>query len=247
MRNLIFFLVLIIPSFLFSQDYSKEFLEKSLQNAEAYSVNYLDTIVHRDLSILWLPDKYQKYNLGYIGSKYQRFKIHFNSIIKDPENPEVYLFYGKSKVKENICEFLGTVKLLHARKFISSEIENIIQGFVIFEYDFFENPNQSHSGIFKGIGQSNWMIDRNSNLAYDDLEIAADGYSNNEFVGIWSDYASKNKLTCNWAHFRIPYSGDLDVGVGSFFPNEKYMNNGWKEYSNSNYPNGAESQTWWDK
>ncbi len=38
----------------------------------------------------------------------------------------------------------------------------------------------------------------------------------------------------NWGNGRIPDAGDLDVGTGEFFPNEKYKKfrwNNFKKYS----------------
>jgi hypothetical protein len=36
--------------------------------------------------------------LGFIGENYQRFHIHFISIIQNPLNPYEYFAYGKTKV-----------------------------------------------------------------------------------------------------------------------------------------------------
>ena len=36
---------------------------------------------------------------------------------------------------------------------------------------------------------------------------------------------------CAWGHYRIPNSGDLDIGVGEFSPNPKYLSNGWGNFN----------------
>jgi hypothetical protein len=35
---------------------------------------------------------------------------------------------------------------------------------------------------------------------------------------------------CNWGHARIPQSGNLDKGIGEFYPNEKYWDEGWEVF-----------------
>ena len=37
--------------------------------------------------------------LGYIGENYQRFYIHFTSVIQNPKNKSEYFVYGKTRVK----------------------------------------------------------------------------------------------------------------------------------------------------
>lgn len=101
---------------------------------------------------------------------------------------------------------------------------------MIAEYEFYENPVTEHTGVFKGILRSDWYLDKNNNLNYDDLSLGADGFFNNQFVGNWASYKAKKPLICNWGDFRIPYSDDLDVGTAEFAPSDKYLKYGWENY-----------------
>ena len=244
-----FFVILIYIVAIYGQskikvNYSDIYLQNFEENKYLESDDCLSKIIKYDMSTLWFNNNFTRYRIGFIGKNYQRIMIHFNSVIKNSDDPKTYFVYGKSKVKENICEFQGTVTLLHARKFKQSFIDTLIMGLLIAKYELYENPNQNHSGVFRGLLTTSWYHSQSTNIKYDGFEAAADGYSNNEFVGIWQSYNTKNTKTCNWGDFRIPFSNDLDVGVGEFFPNQKYINNGWESYMNDSFRLEDEKK-WW--
>jgi hypothetical protein len=99
---------------------------------------------------------------------------------------------------------------------------------ILADYNFFENKDQPHSGAFKGVCESDFYLSGNNKILYDDIEIDSDGYTNNQFIGAWTDYKNNSTKRCNWADFRVPNSGDLDIGSGEFSPNEKYLKFGWQ-------------------
>ncbi len=101
------------------------------------------------------------------------------------------------------------------------------QGILIGSYEFKENPEKNHSGIFNGIITLNWYVDRFGIIHYDRIEWFSDRYRNNQYVGKWTDYNNGKEKICNWGEYRIPFSGDLDIGAGEFSPNEKYSNMDW--------------------
>lgn len=195
--------------------------------------------------------------LGFIGDDYQRFFIHFVSIIQNPINPYEYLVYGKTKVKETICSFQGTITIRHARTFINGDIPNYKQGFAICDVILYEDKKQSSTGFIKGTLRSNFIIDTKGQFRYDALSFIADGFSNNQFIGSWTSNKTNVSKKCNWGDYRIPECGDLDIGAGEFSVNEKYIKNGWLSYMLENMaPNGAivkpkvdkkaESKKWWE-
>ena len=190
----------------------------------------INEILKYNFSEILSFSEYEQVRNGYIGDDYQRIQIHFISVIKNLENPKEYFVYGKSKVKDNICEFQGKIELETARFYKQSERVNAKQGFIIAKYYFLENPNQKHVGYFKGILKSGFYLNEKGQIAYDDIILAADGYKNNEFVGSWINYATGKSKPCNWGDFRIPFSNELDQGAGEFSPVEKYIDNGWNEY-----------------
>jgi hypothetical protein len=117
---------------------------------------------------------------GFIGANYQRLRIKFLSITKDSVAPNTYHVYGKSMVKGNIDEFNGTLiisvifKLKSISMGIDSEYKNKgLKGeyIILGHYQLFENKEQEHSGTFEGKFQSDYYLDRNGKVCYDDINL----------------------------------------------------------------------------
>ena len=168
--------------------------------------------------------------LGFIGDNYQRFQIHFISIIQNPSNPYEYFAYGKTKVKENICSFQGTIKITKSRLYIEGDIPFYKQGFTESEVILYEDSKQNSTGFFSGKMKTYFIIDDKGVFRYDALSFSADGFNNNQFVGTWTSYKTKSTKKCNWGDYRIPESEDLDIGAGEFSIDDKYVKNGWENY-----------------
>lgn len=204
------------------------------------SVDYFATIKNHDLTKLWRTDSIQTEGdgekmafpkpLGYIDDNYQRFYIHYVTIKKSKENPYQYQVYGKTKVKDNICSFTGTITVKKARLYKESDDPRYKQGSVICEVIFCEDSAQASSGIITGTLQSDFTIDKKGKLQYDALMIVADGYYNNQCRATWTSYKTRKNKKCNWGDFRMPDSKDLDSGAGDVYINEKYIKNGWTTF-----------------
>jgi hypothetical protein len=222
--------------------------EELISDMSKYDFSQLFT--HTDNSVVY----------GFIGDNYQRIRIKFISVVKNQKTPADYTVYGKSMVKNNICEFHGTITITNIRKYkstsygVDDEYKNKgIKGqFSAFgNYIFSENQNQIHSGVFKGTFRSNFYLDKSANVHYDDIKLNADSYTNNQFVGQWISYKGNLVKRCNWGDFRVPNDGDLDIGAGEFSPNEKYLKFGWQTRHNlmvSQSDKGAkptEEAHWW--
>lgn len=169
--------------------------------------------------------------LGYIGDNYQRFFIHLVSVIQNPTNPYEYLVYGKTKVKETICSFQGTITIRQARIYKSGDIPTYKQGFATCDVILYEDKKQPLTGFIKGKLKSEFLIDNKGQFRYDAISFAADGFSNNQFIGSWTSYKTNISKKCNWGDYRIPECGDLDIGAGEFSVNDKYLKNGWENFS----------------
>src|SRR5690606_7752959 len=102
------------------------------------------------------------------------------------------------------------------------------QGLLTAEYEFFENKNRTHSGIFKGTLQTKWYLKENV-IKYNDFDNESDGYFNNAFTGIWKMYHAQLEKICNWGDYRVPnVDCDFDVGTAEFSVNRKYLiEKGW--------------------
>ncbi len=198
---------------------------KRFDFSNLWTLEKIKCIVENDTTMFDRPEP-----LGFIGEDYQRFFIHFISVIQNPKNSLEYFVYGKSKVKNNICSFQGLITITKAQIYEKGDFPAFKQGFVTGKYEFYEDPDQNETGIFKGAFQTNFYIDQKGKLKYDALMAVADGFDNNQFEGTWTNYKKTVTRTCNWGDFRIPNSQKLDCGAGEFGPTDEYLKNGWENY-----------------
>ena len=207
--------------------------------------------------------------IGYIGENYQRFYIRFISIIKDKQTTNEYYVYGKSRVKNIICDFQGKIKITSAYEFDKTEWEmhyheafiddnyltidntEYVYGVVLAEYFLIEDDKQANSGIFHGFLKS-YYYSENENFYFNDLNMRFDdNYCNNQFCGVWKSFSNGITKTCNWGICRIPNAKDLDIGAGEFSPSEKYYNSDWNSYYKAYFESDSaaikqETTKWWE-
>ncbi len=201
-----------------------------------------------DFSNVWTKTENRNI-LGIIGDDHQRIQIKLISVFRIASNPLLYNVYGKSKVKNTICEFYGNIVVKEIREVkefhfgVDDEYADKgikTQGILIADYEFYENKEQKHSGTFKGKLYSKWYLSSENQIEYDNIEFISDGYTNNAFVGIWKSYSNGKEKICNWGDYRVPITNrDFDIGTGEFSPNEKYLSKGWAEY------NTMKKDYWW--
>lgn len=213
----------------------------SVDTENSYILSYLG---YSDISFLWKGELSQNERLGFIGNEFERIQIHFNSIIQNFDNPFEYLVYGKSMVKNNICEFQGSI-IIYEVGFDAEGDDSSGSGFLKGDYLFYEDPSCLHSGIFQGEFYTNFYIDKTETLYYDDLDENDNSYTNNSFIGKWYHYSSELEQVCNWGDRRIPESAALDIGLAKFKPSFKYYNSGWANYSKEEEQGDQESAPWW--
>lgn len=230
-----------------------------LSGEKMYEENKKNVFLASDFSDLW--NKTDNYNvLGVLGDDFQRIKVRVITVVKNTNNPEEYFVYGKSNVKGNVCDFIGKiiVEKIHETKREQFGVDNQAkdtgiktQGLLIAKYEFFENRNQSHTGVFTGQLRTKWYINKDNQVKYDDINLLSDGYFNNAFEGTWTMYNTKKSKICKWADYRVPnIACDFDLGAGEFSPNEKYFDKGWLSYakaflSNDEQYKNEEFAEWW--
>jgi hypothetical protein len=253
-------ILLLQLSFAFAQTEAEKFKDKELNNKELSQKELKVQLIKHDFSCLFThTDNSDVY--GFIGDNYQRIRIKFVKVTKDTLSLDSYHIYGKSMVKNNIDEFTGIIKISNIRKLksnsygVDDEYKNKgIKGefIIIGEYSFEEREKQNHSGAFIGVFKSDFYLNKNDKVYYDDIELNADGYINNQFVGQWIGYKNNLIKRCNWGDFRVPNSGDLDIGAGEFSPNAKYLKYGWQNLRDLFAPNPKnenpkrkEKVKWW--
>ncbi|MDR2152907.1 MAG: hypothetical protein LBO72_08800 [Helicobacteraceae bacterium] len=177
--------------------------------------------------------------LAYIGDNYQRLHIVFDEIKKIA--PLKYAAKGQTMVKGNYCDFSGEITIDKAYRYkeFTKEYDGelIDQGVAFAEVILRENDKQKGSGVFTGDLMTKWYIDANRTLQYDDIEDFADGYANNQFLGVWTSYKTSAQKRVAWGHGRIPLSLGFDTGTGEFAVNPKYIKNGWEQHGSLNEVN----------
>jgi hypothetical protein len=232
------------------------------------TTDFLNEITKYNFSELWTLTKLKIENdtsiverqepLGFIGENYQRFYIHFISVIQNPTVKLDYLIYGKTRVKENICSFQGQIVIKEARIYVEGDLPPLKQGFVKGTYEFYEDSRQKDTGKLKGTFSTDFYIDNNGKIRYDAISFDADGFSNNQFIGIWTSYKLNESKKCNWGDYRIPeceWKNGCDVGAAEFSINDKFIKNGWENYTWAwnTYPESTdvmkarqkEEEKWW--
>lgn len=192
------------------------------------SANIINEFSGFNLSSLF-ENNYGSYD-GVIGAKYQRIRVYFDSIIKSDDDGFTYFVFGRTKVKENVCDFKGVIVFYYANKDASFNYENEtneIDGILKANYVFRENPDQKSTGLFKGELISYWTLKEGN------VSLGTGGYTSIDygfaFEGSWQGYKSDNISKCCWSNYRIPCApDDFDMSDGpDVIPNIKYKNAGW--------------------
>ena len=196
-----------------------------------------------------LADKYSKYDfaklliprsqfLGYIGDNYQRLFIYLNLISRDPIDKKKYHVHGASEVRGDKRSFDGEIVVTTIREYLEMHygVDDEMkpagikrEGLLVGRYNFKQQDNQTPGGTFEGIVTLYWYVDRKGNIRYDDIEHESDNYINNQYVGTWIASDSNEKEVANWGEYRIPFSGDLDIGAAEFSADPKYKAEGWDD------------------
>jgi hypothetical protein len=253
----------------FSQYISKKKIEEIFCEDEDFEISkneLLDSLINHDFSSIWLTEQEP---IGFIGNNYQRLFIHFNSFLKCYNSQRKYQVIGKTKVRNNVCDFHGEIELISIRllneglRLVLNNQAKIYEDheaykrtkypiyILIAKCTIYEDQSQKFSGIFSGYLKSTFFI-KDEQLILNDLDKKfSDSYSNNQFVGSWQMYNSDTKKMCNWGLSRIPCSNNLDVGTGFFSPNIKYLKNGWDNYYKAYIEQNKaalmkEHQKWWE-
>ncbi len=172
--------------------------------------------------------------LGFMGENYQRFYIHYLTVEKCKTDLLCYHITGKTRVKDNMCDFKGEIVLDNITHYNTNENEYADSGFsdtgnIHGHYTFREDETQKGTGVLNGKVSVHYYLKKGI-IYYDAYMLIADGYSNCQYEGTWTSYKTGKTKTCNWGDYRIPNSKDLDNGCAEFIPQEKYAKFGWQNY-----------------
>jgi hypothetical protein len=235
-------------------EYLKEFIGANKKSHEVSASNYEGY----DFSGLWTYT--ENHNLfGIIGNEHRRIKVKILDIEKNSTDTNLYIVSGKSSVMGNVCDFSGAIKIKQIHLISENgsngnsgtNTQSNINGIVVADYEFLENPHQKHVGIFSGRLYSKWYLDSLNNIVYDDRDIHSSGYINNAFIGNWRSYEGNDKRICYWGDYRVPLSkSDFDIGIELFRPGDNYRAIGWDIYIKAWLEGDTKAQSdelhpWW--
>ncbi len=167
--------------------------------------------------------------LGYRGPNFQRFYIHFSTVVHQGNGD--YRVEGYTRYRDTIRYFSGHIMLDSITQYKEWQYLELAkeEGTIFAHYVLDEDTNSAGAGILSGKASFDYAK-RHGRFYYDALGAVADGYCNNQYQGTWTSYDLKQHEKCNWGDFRIPDSQGLDTGCGMFLPHEKYVDFGWKLY-----------------
>ena len=171
--------------------------------------------------------------LGYIGADYHRLYINFSSV-KKASNTK-YIVSGEYKITGDTRPFDGEIQINKIKKYVNLNygVDDFMkgkinaQGIALATYLI---KGETEKFQAKGYMLTRWYIDNDAKLLYDDISEDEDMYENDLFCGECK-VGKAQTMPCAWGHYRIPNSGDLDVGAGEFSPSPKYLNNGWSDFN----------------
>lgn len=193
--------------------------------------------INADFSAILTDDRVQF--IGFIGSDYQNLKVSLQKVSKQDNTR--YNVSGISVVRGNRCHFKGTISIIANREFVKPTygIDDSMKGkfkrrgCCIAKYNLKENVDEKGGGCFTGYLLFFWYETKQDTIMYDDIDDYSDSYCNNLYSGTWQSYKTKKRKPCAWGQYRIPNSGDLDIGAAEFSVNPKYLQNGWQESDDS--------------
>ena len=170
--------------------------------------------------------------LGYIGANYHRLRINFNNVKKISRSK--YIVSGDYKITGEARSFNGEIQINKIKKYVNLNygVDDFMKGKINAQGIALASYFLKGDGDFQAKGQMlmKWYIDSDQRLAYEDISEDEDMYENDLFCGECK-VGKAQTMPCAWGHYRIPNSGDLDVGAGEFSPSPKYLNNGWSDFN----------------
>ncbi len=242
MMKFLFSILLLYSSSLFSGDLSDSLRKQLLSEPNLSQVNELKKFSAIDFSNIWTLNE----NNGFVSDSLNRFRIKFCSVRK--QNKIMYRVNGFVNYEGYTYSLTGNILLCEIRlkkpvdekdcdpnnypyKKIKAE-GTIIANFMFALLD---------SDSLRGACGAYWFMDSVNVLHIDNRRSCADGYINNQFAGMWINLSSHQTNAVAWGDYRIPFSRDLDIGVGEFCPDKKYASRGWQSYLDAYYATQSSS------
>lgn len=206
------------------KDYTQLFIDGKL----SLDPTFFNTYKEYESEQFYLPTN------GILGNNFSRIEIFFYPNVTKTD-ALTYSVNGRTKVRNNICDFSGEIKIKKVYCFTAGlgPDEYFPYYNIIAEYTLKEDPSQKGSGVLQGIFGAYGYINEDDPgvIKVDDRMDVADGYENRNYIGTWRSYNNPAIVKrCIWGDNRIPYSFDFDSGVGEIIVNSKYASPEWDRF-----------------
>ena len=180
----------------------------------------------------WEDQPYAAPVNGILGNDFKRIEVYiYPDMIRT--DSLTYTLRGRTKVKRNVCDFVGEVRIKKIYHFPDKDpLEDFYK--IIAEYTFKENRDKNGTGVFRGIFSANGYIEDDAPgvIKVDERFVDGDGYENRTYVGTWQRYKNPSVVKrCVWGDYRLPFTFDFDIGDGEMWVNPKYASPEWDRYS----------------
>jgi hypothetical protein len=167
--------------------------------------------------------------VGNIGNEMQKMGVVFLSTVKKTDVE--YEVTGKSKVKDNICDFKGTVEVQSSgEEFFTHEELVWSEGNISGKFLLKEDRNQSSTGEFEGTFYFQWG--GNTNTIFDigerhsaEIEV--------KFDGNWKSYRTGASRRTSWGNSERVLPGGFNDGQ-EYIRAKNYRSIGWGSYFDRN-------------
>ncbi len=234
----------------------------------AGTTDFYAAIKTYNLAPLWRADRLRLLSLkqderfpepyGTLGTNYQRFYIHYTSVIKDPAHPYQYQVKGKTRIRNLVRPFTGTITVVQAgiykpgSPYAPESYKDYKRGKIICRVAIIEDQSVAGSGSINGELTTDFCINAQNQVLYDTLDFGIDGYGNNQFTGTRIAYNNKLREKLQYGDFNLTGSEFADVDGITVPP--RYENYGWQGFvgamSTDNRPASKaakmeEKRQWW--
>ena len=164
--------------------------------------------------------------MGMIGDDIQKMGIVFLSTTRISENE--YEIIGKSKIKDNVRDFKGIMKV---QDVLESDIDggevSTVDGMITGKYSFAQDTTQYGTGVFEGYFKIYWAYGKNDVISLADFWYTTSNYTI-LFEGSWKNYQTGETKNACWTDYKGCFPDDFDMSDGpDLVPSEKYRSSGW--------------------
>jgi hypothetical protein len=163
--------------------------------------------------------------LGMIGDENRKMGIALLSLVRTDD--KLYEVTGKSKVRDNICDFRGVMEVQSAEVGITTyDSTEYFAGRIAGKYLFEEDRNQASTGVFEGTFEILW---NNENLPTYFTSIAHGEVEFNvgaTFTGTWKSYRTGASRKACWSNLWVCKPCCINDGQ-ELWVDESNRSSGW--------------------